>query len=560
MLTNTEIAQQIELMSKLMEIHGENSFKAKNYAFNATIIKKLPTPLINKEIVLAQDQIGDSVKKSIIELIENGSIEYLETLLDKTPIGLTDLLKIKGLGPKKVALLWKEHDIKNLELLESACLENRLITLKGFGLKTQEQILDQIAFIKNNDGWCLWIDGEKWATEIQQWYNDQFGHSSNLIDFVGAFAMQDPIINGLECVITVPMDVLENALMEAFGDQYIYENDAVSLTIINSQHIACTFMYVSKQEFYNKSFILSSSHNFIEKFNQIAQLPTSVSSLQEIFEFNKLPFIPSYLRHDASILEHFLENKSLPKVIDQESIKGLIHCHSNYSDGLNSIKEMAVAAMSLGLEYMLITDHSKTAAYANGLSVEAIRKQHAEVDKLNIEFAPFKIFKGIESDILADGSLDYDDDVLVSFDLVIASVHSNLNMTKEKATERILRAINNPYTSILGHPTGRLLLARKGYELDMDLIIDACKKNNVAIELNANPKRLDVDWQYLPAMQKAGVLTSINPDAHSTAQISLIIYGILVGQKSALTASNNLSSWNLSEFENYILSQKEKRK
>lgn len=559
MLSNAEMAGRLELLAKLLEMYGENSFKVKNYAFNASILKKLPTPLLNKSIVEQQAQLGAAVKNVIIELVETGKIASLETLMAKTPEGVLDLLKIKGLGPKKVAMLWNEHGILSVEDLESACLENRLITLKGFGIKTQQQLLDQIAFIKNTDGWCLWIDGEKWKNAIDHWFENTYRESQHLLSFVGDFAMQLPVINGLECLTTIPIDELEQALLQSFGETYTYENDGLSLVIINENHASLTFMYQSKPDFYTKAFMHSSSQAFLDVLTQKYDLPGHATSEKEIFDKIGLPYIPPYLRHDDTVLNDVLAHKTLPVVIQQADIKGLIHCHSTWSDGLNTIAEMAQMAIVQGLEYMVISDHSKTAAYANGLSVESVKKQHAEIDILNEQLAPFKIFKGIESDILGDGSLDYPDEVLASFDVVIASIHSNLNMDKEKATARIMTAIQNPYTSILGHPTGRLLLARKGYELDMAQIIDACSIHDVIIELNANPKRLDVDWIYLKNMIAAGVRTAINPDAHSIAQIELTKYGVLVAQQAALVPGNNLSSYNLAAMEAFVAAQKAKR-
>src|SRR5690606_16262093 len=265
------------------------------------------------------------------------------------------------------------------------------------------------------------------------------------------------------------------------------------------------------------------------------------------------PFVPPPLRENFAVI------KNLPDwnaIIKPENIKGIIHSHSTWSDGSHSIEKMAKTAIDMGLEYLLIIDHSKSEFYTKGLKEEQILSQHAEIDELNKKLAPFKIFKSIESDILYDGSLDYADDVLAGFDLVIASVHSILKMTEEKAMMRLLAAIENPYTSILGHMTGRLLLSRPGYPVNHEQIIDACIKNNVVIELNANPRRLDIDWQYIrPAIEK-GAMISINPDAHEVQEFEYVKYGVLVAQKAGLTPLHNLSSLGLMEFENFITNQK----
>ncbi|MEP7109224.1 MAG: PHP domain-containing protein, partial [Ferruginibacter sp.] len=240
-----------------------------------------------------------------------------------------------------------------------------------------------------------------------------------------------------------------------------------------------------------------------------------------------------------------------------KEIKGIIHSHSNWSDGSNTIEEMAKHAIAKGFEYLVISDHSKSAFYANGLQVERIREQHIYIDELNIQLAPFKIFKSIESDILNDGSLDYSNDLLATFDLVIASIHSNLKMNEEKAMMRLLNAIENPYTTILGHMTGRLLLSRKGYPVDHKRIIDACAANQVVIELNAHPNRLDIDWRHMDYALEKNVLISIDPDAHALEGFEDIKYGVLVAQKALLAKERNLSSFGLTALNNYLLNRRQ---
>jgi DNA polymerase (family 10) len=246
-------------------------------------------------------------------------------------------------------------------------------------------------------------------------------------------------------------------------------------------------------------------------------------------------------------------------LIQPEHIKGIIHSHSNWSDGSNTLEEMVEGCIARGLEYLVMSDHSKTASYAGGLSEEKIREQHLKIDELNERYAPFKIFKSIESDILGDGSLDYSDEVLASFDLVIASVHSNLKMSQEKAMMRLTNAINNPYTTILGHMTGRLLLSRNGYPVDHNALIELCAQNDVVIELNAHPRRLDIDWEWIPKAVEKGVLISINPDAHAVEGFDDCKYGVLAAQKGGLTPQWNLSSMGLTDFQNYIDQRKARR-
>ena len=329
--------------------------------------------------------------------------------------------------------------------------------------------------------------------------------------------------------------------------------------------MAILIITFSANQFIFNQFKLNSSPSFWESIQALpnyaaAKLETTpFKEEQEIFQALDLGYISAAQRELPTIINKVANKKSLPAPIQLSDIKGIIHSHSIWSDGIHSIEEMAKAAIAKGYEYLVISDHSKSAFYANGLSAERIIAQHKEIDALNKKLAPFVIFKSIESDILNDGSLDYPDEVLASFDIVIASVHSNLKMTEEKAMMRLIRAICNPYTSILGHPTGRLLLSRKGYPVNFDEIIEACAAHNVVIELNAHPRRLDMDWRYIQKAIEMDVLISIDPDAHAIEGYEDCKYGVLVAQKAGLTAANNLSSFSLSEMMEFIEFQQGKR-
>ena len=272
---------------------------------------------------------------------------------------------------------------------------------------------------------------------------------------------------------------------------------------------------------------------------------------ENVFEKANLPFIAPELREQDWGFE-LAKNNQLPALIELEDIKGVVHNHSTYSDGINSLQEMAEATRDAGYEYLVMSDHSKAAFYANGLKEDRLYQQWAEIDALNTQMAPFKIFKSIESDILNDGSLDYPEAILKQFDLIIASVHTNLRMDEEKATQRIITAVENPYTTILGHPTGRLLLSRKGYPIDHKKVIDACAANGVSIELNANPYRLDIDWTWIPYAREKGVLISINPDAHNVQGIHDIKYGVFAARKGGLTKEGCLNAKGLAEFSTFL--------
>lgn len=298
-------------------------------------------------------------------------------------------------------------------------------------------------------------------------------------------------------------------------------------------------------------FLTTAPDAFKADFEARYRMPEAASTEADLFTANSLELVPPALWDYPGVLE-LAARKAIPEVLAVSDIKGIIHAHSTYSDGVDTLRDLAEYVKAAGYEYLVISDHSKSATYAKGLQVEAIVRQHEEIEALNRSLHPFKIFKSIESDILNDGSLDYPDDVLASFDLVIASVHSNLKMNREKAMSRLLKAVENPYTTILGHPTGRLLLSRPGYPIDEQVLIDACAANRVAIEINAHPRRLDLDWSFIPAALEKGVMLSVDPDAHSREGVDLLKYGVLAAQKGGLTAAANLSSKSLTEFEAWL--------
>jgi DNA polymerase (family 10) len=476
-------------------------------------------------------------------------------LVKNTPPGVIEMLKIKGIGPKKIHTIWKEMEIETIGELLYACEENRLKLYKGFGEKTQQQVKDTLQYYLQNKDLHLYAQVELAAENFETFLQKIFPGKKVFI--TGDFKQQNPIINTLDFLIEGNKNELLNELENIIEWKVLEHNDneilvdsnnGIHLKIIpsNGKNIIELLIKTSSSAgFYNQL------EPYLKKINE-----TNFDSEEDVFKNCALPYIPAILREDINKIEEL--PAEIPSLIKTSDIKGIIHSHSNWSDGGNTVEDMAIVAQNLGMEYLVMSDHSKSAFYAQGLTVERIKAQHEYIDELNVKLAPFKIFKSIESDILNNGSLDYDDNVLASFDLVIASVHSNLKMTEEKAMERLLIAINNPYTTILGHPTGRLLLSRKGYPLRFEEIIEACAKHQVVIEINANPRRLDLDWEYIRMATAKNVLLSINPDAHSLEGMKDIRYGVLAAQKGMLTAKNNLSSYSLAEFETFLKSNKTK--
>ena len=563
-MNNYEIADHFSLLSKLMDIHGENSFKSKSYSIAAYHIERLPaeiTTMSDAELFSAKG-IGESTGKKIKEIIATGKLQALEDMIAQTPPGILEMLQIKGLGPKKIATIWSDLGIESLGELEYACNENRLVALKGFGAKTQESILQNIVYFKQNFGFHLWSEVETIGkTLIEQL---QKNLSANLFSLTGDIRRHNETVEFIEVVTDLSQDVLTKMFSAnpEVKTETLPGNDALNysaiVTVAVPQYPRYKFYFTDKAHFYRALFNITGSDEFLAAFSKKYTLPQTPVSEEEIFTTNKLAFVPPMLRETEAILSR-AEQQELKALIQPKEIKAIIHSHSTHSDGVHTIVQMATAAKEQGFEYLVLSDHSQSAFYAGGLKPEQIAAQHQEIDAVNAKLAPFKIFKSIESDILNDGSLDYSAQVLNTFDVVIASVHSNLKMSQEKAMDRVLTAIRNPFTSILGHPTGRLLLSRKGYPLDHEAIIDACAKNNVVIEINAHPRRLDIDWRWIDYALEKGVLLSINPDAHSIEGYKDTYYGVMIAQKGGLTAQHNLSSFSLLQFEEFIAGQKKKR-
>ena len=557
-MDNYQIADSFSLLAKLTDIHGENSFKAKSYATAAFTIEKLPLQLSETphEKIFSIKGIGESTGKKIIELLDTGVLKALEDMITKTPPGVMELLNIKGIGPKKIATIWKEMEIESVGELLYACKENRLKLYKGFGEKTQHTIIETIEFYLKSKGSFLFSQINLMADDVKSFFEKIFLPTK--ISFAGAYKRQLEIIHELQLVIDDTANNIENKL-SAVSDFELIEKNQHDLLYRASVGLKIRMYSCDAIPFMQQVFFKNCSDEFGEAFaQQYNSIDFSTCENEEaVFKKTALNYIPACQRESVSIIEKARQNQ-LPPLLQVSDIKGIIHSHSNWSDGSFTIEEMAKAAIEKGFEYLVISDHSKSAFYANGLQEERIKEQHIYIDELNRQLAPFKIFKSIESDILNDGNLDYSNAILSTFDLVIASIHSNLKMSEDKAMMRLINAIENPYTTILGHMTGRLLLSRKGYPVDHKKIIDTCAANNVVIELNAHPSRLDIDWRHIDYALEKNVLISIDPDAHSLDGFDDIKYGVLVAQKASVHKENNLSSFGLKELEAFLLKREKK--
>jgi len=547
-MENKPISRTLRMLSQLMELHDVNPFKIRSIANAAFKVDKLPYPIADKSLEQIEkiEGIGKSIAAKIVELRDTGTIAEMDELLANTPEGVVEMMGIKGIGPKKVAIIWHDLGIENTGELFYACNENRLIEAKGFGLKTQEDIRKAIEFRMASNGKFLYAQVEKEAGELLDALKALF--PSGLAEFAGDFRRLCEVISELVIVL-------------GSRDQEIAFTTLLQSTVLNNvtangNHISgelpngllVDIICVEKRYFYKELFLQTGNDEHTEAvLSRITDVIDQPESEELIYIKSGLEFMKPELREGDIFIER-AENNALPVLISYHDLKGTLHNHSTWSDGVNTIEEMALYCRdTLKLEYLGMCDHSKSAVYAKGLSIERVLQQQEEIDHLNKKLNGFKIFKGIESDILGDGSLDYPEEILKKFDFIVASVHSNLKMDEEKATARLIKAIENPYTTILGHPTGRLLLSRKGYPIDYKKVIDACAANKVVIEINANPLRLDLDWRWHQYALEKGVWLSINPDAHRNEGFADMHYGVIVARKGGLYKERCLNALSLQE-------------
>jgi len=552
-MNNKAIAREFKLLSQLLEFHGENSFKIRAIATVADKIRKLPFDITSKthEELSEVPGIGKSSALKIKEILDNGSLKELEDLIQQSPPGILGLLKIKGIGPKKLAVIWQELGIDNLGELWYACKNDKISKLKGFGQKTQDELKSIVEFSMENQDKFRYADMEPFANDILNSLKDHLKEEFT-VSFTGPLRRYCEILETIDILTDSPKNELIDWVNHSNIITDIEESDS-QLQGTHQSGIKAIIHFCNKDNLYARLIETTGNEDHLKELKK--RLNTEIPSLESeeaIYKKVGLSFIPPELREGLNEIELASKN-NVPKLIEYKDFKGSLHNHSLWSDGAFSIEEMAVYNRDiLKLEYFGISDHSKTAVYANGLSIDRVIAQWKEIDSLNKKLAPFKIFKGIESDILSNGSLDYPNEILAEFDFVVASIHGQLSMDENKATARLIKAIENPYTTILGHPTGRQLLVRRGYPIDHTKIIDACAANGIIIEINANPLRLDIDWRWVPYCLEKGVLLSINPDAHHTAELNYLRYGQLVARKGGLFAENCLNTLSLKDINNWF--------
>jgi DNA polymerase (family 10) len=533
-------------ISTLLEIKGENPFKARAYTNAANLIKSQD---LDVHQLVADGELG-KVKgfgKALVEKItdycENGTMQYYEKLLQDIPESLLTISKIKGIGPKKVKLLYETHEITNIDQLEEYALDGRLEKVKGFSKKTVSELILSISFIRAHIGLKL---QRQIKEEVDKFIEQLLSYEEvTNAEAAGEYRRFSETIKELVILIG----------LEEGANNGILENKEIKKTIytLKSLELNVNVIVCSESKFYTKLHLLTGPRDYIEVLDKlgIGLHENSAKSEEEIYENLGIQYIRPELRDNLENIE-LAKKFEIPKLVENSDLKGMIHLHTTWSDGNQSIREMSIAAKEMGFSYIAVSDHSRSAAYANGLSIERVREQHREIDQLNEEGLGIHILKSIESDILIDGSLDYPEEVLAEFDLVIASIHSGFHLSEKQMTDRIIYAMRSPYFHILGHPTGRLLLSREAYPVDMNAVIEAAAEYGKVIEINSSPYRLDLSWQNTIYAKKLGVKVSINPDAHRISSLQDVWNGVKVAQKASLSPKEIINCMPLDEFKKYI--------
>jgi DNA polymerase (family 10) len=551
----------LDEIGTLLELQGENPFRCNAYHAASRAIDQMNDDLA---LVVAEKRlatikgIGATLQDKIIALVTTGELAFYTELKAKIPPGLLDMLRLPGMGPKKIRVLADELEITDLVLLKAACENGTVAALKGFGAKTQQKILEGLAFLEKVGQRVRIDEAMAIAEALRAGIADAPGverielcgslrrrkETIQDIDLLVAARDAGPIMDrfvGLPGVVQIVGrgETKASVMVERIsgGTQAFMQAD---LRVVSPKQFPFALHYFTGSKEHNVA-IRGLAQKAGLKLNEyeLAGEAKSVACKDEAALFGALglDFIPPEMREDTGEVEAAGKHQ-LPVLIEHSDLRGTFHCHTNWSDGTATVQQMAEAAQALGFKYLGIGDHSQSLTVANGLTPERVKKQHAEIDAVNASMKGFKIFKGTECDILPDGQLDFDDATLATFDYVVASVHSHFNLTEAEMTARILRAVRHPAVRMLGHATGRLLLRRDGYKVDMEAILKAAAECGTMVEINAHPQRLDIDWITCKRARSLGVMLVINPDAHSTDGIGLTTFGIDVARRAWLTKND----------------------
>jgi DNA polymerase (family 10) len=575
-LTKTDVVKVLDDVSVMLEITGANAFKVRAFYNAARALEELTEDLgamVESKELLNVRGIGKSIFADIASLLARGTFDELEKLREQVPAGVLDMLRISGMGPKKVKLVYDELGIQSIDVLEHAGREGQLADLPGFGEKTQTNILAAIARMRKYQARFLYSKAHEEASAVYDAVRVLPGVRRSLIG--GSLRRRKETIGDVDILVSADES---DAIMDTFASlpnvATVVGKGPTKSSVILKVGINVDLRVVKDSEFAFAShyFTGSKQHNtdvrarakkLGYKLNEYGLFkddePTPCKDEAELFALLGLDYIPPELREANGEIEA-AEAHALPDLVEEKNVRGVFHCHTTYSDGHATLKEMVEAARALGHTFFGVADHSQGAVYAGGVSVEGVKQQRTEIEWLNEKMAGrCTVFHGTESDILPDGSLDYPDDVLAGFDYVVASIHGNFNLSEAEQTKRLIKAIENPFTTMIGHPTGRVLLSREGYALNLQAVIEACAAHHVMLEINAHPNRLDLDWRHCKTARDSGVMLVINPDAHTTDGIAHFRYGVGVARKGWLTKKDLLNTRTAAHVHEFFADRKRRK-
>jgi DNA polymerase (family X) len=577
-MDKNEIAVVLTEVAAILDLLGENRFKVIAYQNAARTLENLQEDLGE---LIAHKRLGEikgfgpAIQDKVTELYKTGKLRYYDELKRSIPAGLLQLLRIPSLGPKKVKILWTDLQVESVQDLKDRCDKGLVAELKGFGEKTQAKILDGISNLDKYRGYFLWA--EAWVSAQPILERLRKSPLVEKVELGGSVRRKKEVIRDIDflCSTKKPEAVME-LFIASPGVREVLNHGETKASVILENGIQCDLRCVNSEQypFALTYFTGSKEHNIVLrqraierdlKLNEYGLFPAKGSkpSLKckdeaAIYEKLGLPYIEPEIREDTGEVEA-AEAGKLPKLIEWKDIRGTFHCHTTASDGADSLEAMGEAARKLGWEYLGIADHSKASAIANGLDEKRLLTQIQQIDALNARWKDFRLFKGTEVDVLLTGALDFSDEILAQLDYVVASVHSSLGTDKAKNTARVIKAISNPYVTILGHATGRLLLSREGMKLDMTAVLEAAAETRTVVELNCTPSRMDLDWRYWKGAAQKGILCAIDPDAHGVGELEQVRMGVNVARKGWLTARTVLNARDAANVETFLKTPKNKR-
>ena len=556
-MENAQLASLLNEICTLMELAGEDSFRSGAFARAARTIETLPDSVAGKVEAGSLDSVpglGKTLKDTVSQLVQTGTCKQLDDLREKTPPGLILMLRIPGVGPKKVRAMHLELAIDTLAKLKDACESGKVATLKGFGDKTQAKILEGLAFVELSSERVRLDQAMAVAEPLVAAVRAMKGVEH--AELAGSLRRRRETVKDIDIVATVADTQKATSILEAFTklkgvERVVGQGDTKASVVARlgegtrALRINADLRVVSTQAFpYALNYFTGSKEHNVALRQRAQALGFKLneyglegdagnkmcSDEPALYKALGLDYVQPELRENTGEVQAAIDHK-LPELVNIDQVMGVFHNHTVASDGANTLEEMAEAARALGYKWLGIGDHSQSLTIANGLSPERVRDQWREIDRLNKKWHDFRILKGSEVDILADGSLDFDDNLLAGFDYVVASVHTHFNQPREEMTARIVKALENPFVTMLGHPTGRLLLRREAYAVDLEAVLQAAKKHDKWVEINANPMRLDLDWVHCRRAREIGVKLVTNPDAHAADELANTIYGVEVARR-----------------------------